>query len=174
MSNDAAHAPTKHHSPADAALMAFEALGRRDVSNAHEIWAEDVEENFLALEMLRGRAATVEHFETMFAAMPDLRIVVEDILEDGRTAVVQWRATGTFTGEPMYGLIATGRRMDVRGVDVVRYNDEGLVARNDIYYDGAAMMRELGVLPPRESPQERVLLGVTNLRTRVSGFLRRR
>jgi hypothetical protein len=38
-------------------------------------------------------------------------------------------------------------------------------------WNEAAMLRQLGVLPERESTQERALLGVSNLRTRVGGML---
>jgi hypothetical protein len=34
--------------------------------------------------------------------------------------VVQWHAAGAFTGGPVQGIAPTGRRVDIRGVDVMK------------------------------------------------------
>jgi hypothetical protein len=54
------------------------------------------------------------------------------------------------------------------GVDVATLDQSGLIVRLDSYYDGAEVMRELGLLPARGSRLERALV-----RT-ASKFRRRR
>ncbi|HLL86199.1 MAG TPA: hypothetical protein VK387_02680 [Thermoleophilaceae bacterium] len=56
------------------------------------------------------------------------------------------------------------------GLNLARFLD-GKVIEEWQEWNEAAMLRQLGVLPERESTQERALLGVSNLRTRVGGML---
>jgi SnoaL-like polyketide cyclase len=80
--------------------------------------------------------------------------------------VVQWSATGTFTGAPFQGIRATGRRVTFRGCDVVEIRD-GLVIDNTIYWDGAAFARAIGMLPQQGSLPDRLLLRGFNAMTRI-------
>jgi predicted ester cyclase len=94
----------------------------------------------------------------LFAAAPDWRIEIENVLDDGdRQAVVQWRGSGTFDGEPFQGIAPTGRRIELRGVDAVRFDADGKVEENTIYYDGAEFARQVGMLPPRGSGAYRAM-----------------
>jgi hypothetical protein len=55
------------------------------------------------------------------------------------------------------GLRATGRVVESAGVDVATLDDRGRIVHLASYYDGAAIIRDLGVLPARGSAAERVL-----------------
>jgi hypothetical protein len=48
-------------------------------------------------------------------------------------------------------------------VDVATVDDEGRIVRLDSYYDGAEIMRSLGLLPRRGSRLERVLVRSASL-----------
>ena len=61
------------------------------------------------------------------AAFPKLRMEPEDILASGDKVVARVRATGTHEGELM-GMPATGRSVDVQPIDVMRFDEDGLVA----------------------------------------------
>jgi hypothetical protein len=98
---------------------------------------------------------------------------VLNVFDDGdRQAVVQWRADGTFTGSPFLGIEATGRRIEIRGVDVMRFDADGKIDENTIYYDGAEFARQLGMLPPRDSAADRLTLSAFNAKTRLARRLR--
>jgi glyoxylase-like metal-dependent hydrolase (beta-lactamase superfamily II) len=78
--------------------------------------------------------------------------------------------TGTFAGPGAWqGLEPTGARLELEGCDVVQVAG-GEIVGNEAYVDGMTIARQLGVLPPRESGQERALTALTNARTR---FVRR-
>jgi steroid delta-isomerase-like uncharacterized protein len=155
------------YDPRERALWAFAQLDRHDLSRASEIWAADAVDDFVAVGVYRGRDAIVGFFEQFFAAFPDLRIEVEDVLtEDGRV-VVRWRACGTFDGEPFLGVVATGRHVELRGIDFVALNEHGLVTENTIYYDGAGFARQIGMLPRSDSPADRKFTGAFNALTRL-------
>jgi steroid delta-isomerase-like uncharacterized protein len=148
----------------DLARGAFEALARRDLDRPEEMWAENAVDHFLPVGDAVGRGAIVAFFREMFAALPDFAIEVERVVANDPMVVVQWHATGTFTGAPFQGIRATGRRISFRGCDVVEVRDR-LVVDNTIYWDGAAFARDVGLLPAKGSLADRLLLGAFNALT---------
>lgn len=124
-------------------------------------------DNFVAVGEVRGHDAIRAFFRETFAAFPDFDIAVDRIVADATSAAVQWHATGTFTGGPFQGILATGRRLKLRGVDVMEVAD-GLIQHNTIYYDGASLARQIGMLPSQGSRADRALVFVFNARSRLS------
>jgi steroid delta-isomerase-like uncharacterized protein len=153
---------------------AFEMLNRRDLSRADEVWGPDTVDHFLPVGAFQGTEAIRGYFEGMFAAVPDFEIEVEDVLAQDNRAVVQWRVTGTFTGAPFLGIEPTGKRIDMRGVDVIEFDDDGRIAHNTIYYDGAEFARQIGMLPARDSTGDRVLTAMFNGATKLRAAVARR
>jgi hypothetical protein len=91
--------------------------------------------------------------------------------EDGAT--ICWRATGTFTGAPWMGIEPTGARIDLPGVDVMRFDADDRVIDNVVYYDGATFAREIGMLPKRDSTADRAMLHAFNAATKAKRRFRR-
>jgi predicted ester cyclase len=60
----------------------------------------------------------------LIAAFPDLRMVPEDVIVSGDKAVARVRVTGTHKG-PFVGISATGRRVEVQLIDIIRFGDDG-------------------------------------------------
>lgn len=163
-------------SPGRLAREVFEALfDRRDVDAARETWSADSVDHFLALGLdARGPEQLAAFFGELLAALPDLKMSIEDVVEDDRHAVVQWSMTGTFEGAPFQGIEPTGGPVALRGCDVMCFTDEGKLERNTIYYDGAEFARQIGMLPPRGSAADRGFLRAHNARVRLARRLRRR
>ena len=59
------------------------------------------------------------------------------------------------------------RRVKLRGVDVMEVAD-GLIQHNTIYYDGASLARQIGMLPFQGSRADRALVFVFNSKSRLS------
>jgi steroid delta-isomerase-like uncharacterized protein len=154
----------------------FEALNGRDLDAAEALWHPDVVDDFVVLGAFRGRRAVRGLFEEIFAAVPDFILAPQEFLGGDEHATVRWRATGTFTGSPFMGIHATGRSVDLRGVDVMRWVD-GLLVHNTIYYDGLAFARQIGLLPTEGSVGDKAVLAAFNAKTdtvsRMSSLLRR-
>ena len=72
----------------------------------------------------------------------------------------------THRGE-IEGLAATGKVVESGGVDVATLDPEGQIAHLVSYYDGAAILRDLGVLPSRGSRAERALVRIASLPARL-------
>ncbi|HEX6421587.1 MAG TPA: ester cyclase, partial [Acidimicrobiales bacterium] len=158
--------------PAAVAREAFDAVIARDPEAIVRLGAPDVRDHVVAVGELRGRREVRRFFEEVFSAFPDFTMTVDRIVSDERTAVVQWHATGTFSGRPFLGAVATGRRVALKGVDVMEI-DAGMIRRNTIYYDGATMARQVGLLPRRDSIADRTVLAAVNVRTRIARVVER-
>ncbi len=162
------------HSPAAIARWSFETLfDGRDIDALRPIWTEDSVDHFLALGVdARGPDQLAVFFRETFAAMPDFKMTIENIVEDDRYATVQWTGSGTFTGEPFQGIEPTGNSISLRGCDVIRFSPEGKLEENTVYYDGAEFARQIGMLPPRDSMADKGMTEafntVTRLRRRIS------
>jgi steroid delta-isomerase-like uncharacterized protein len=151
-------------SPADVAASIFEALQRRDLDAVAGLQHVDVVDDFVAVGVFRGKHAVRGFFEEMFAAVPDLTLTTVRILADGDHATVQWHMAGTFSGGPFQGVHATGRRVELRGVDVMHIVD-GLLVDNTIYYDGLSFARQIGMLPSAGSRGDRAMTAAFNAQT---------
>jgi steroid delta-isomerase-like uncharacterized protein len=163
--------------PSETARETFRVLfDERDLSDPHRFWTDESVYHFMAAgESVRGGEALARWFRELLEAVPDWRMQIENTFDDGdRQAVVQWRGAGTFKGAPFMGIQANGRRIEIRGVDVFRFDADAKVETNTIYYDGAEFARQIGMLPPRGSSLDRGMLAAFNASTRLKQRLRRR
>lgn len=81
-------------------------------------------------------------------AIPDRVDVIEDIIADGNQVGLLFRVTGTHLGD-LYGIPATGRRLDVHEAGIFTLND-GRITASWFMADEAALLKQLGAkLPPR-------------------------
>ena len=94
---------------------------------------------------MTGPAAFAAFQQAYVSAMPDFRIVVEDLIEEDDRVVARWRATGTLTG-PGLGLTPTGKQINLLGVTIARIHD-GQIAEGWNAFDTLAMHQQLGTLP---------------------------
>jgi steroid delta-isomerase-like uncharacterized protein len=112
--------------------------------------------------LARGSAAIRAHVASVQSAFSNLCFELQRAAHGTDFTAGEWTATMTHSGE-LEGLRATGRRVSSAGVDVATLDDQGRISHLVSYYDGAAIMRELGVLPPRGSRLERALARAASL-----------
>ena len=159
-------------SPAEVAAGIFDSVQRRDLDAVARLQHDDVEDDFVAIGVYRGKPAVRGFFEELFAAIPDFTLTTERILAGGDHATAQWRITGTFSGGPFRGVHATGRQIELRGIDVMHIVD-GLLVDNTIYYDMLAFARQIGMLPSAGSRGDRAMTATFNAQTDLRGKLTR-
>jgi steroid delta-isomerase-like uncharacterized protein len=146
----------------------------RDLSDPYRYWTDESVDHFLAAgRSVRGAQDLAQWFRDVFAAFPDWKLEVENTVDDGdRQVVVQWHATATFTGAPFLDIEPNGRRIDVRGCDVIVLDENDKVVTNTVYYDAAEYARQIGMLPARDSAADRAMTaafnGLTKLRRRFA------
>ena len=88
----------------------------------------------------------VKGLVSMFrSAMPDLRVVIEDMIagEDGKVAV-RYTLEGTHEGE-LFGVPPTGKRLSIKSISVERVS-EGKIREHWRITDSLDMMQQLGVM----------------------------
>ena len=146
----------------------FAALNDRDLDRAVKCWvptggveAAPGNRDLSVPEGLRG------FFEPLFGAMGEWKLeVLETTAQDDRV-VVHWRATAGFTGPGRFdGFRPTGAGGEVTGLDQLTVKD-GLILRNDAYFDGMELARAIGLMPPVGSRPDKGMKAMINLQTRL-------
>jgi len=151
----------------------FDALGRRDIEAAAELWSEDGVADIVPLGVLRGRAEITELFGDLFAAVPDLETTVIRVLAGEHEAAIEWRMDGHFTGQPFQGVQATGKWVELRGMDLIRIAD-GKNTFAAAYYDGMSFARQIGLMPAQDSGSERAMKAALNAATKLRRTIKTR
>jgi steroid delta-isomerase-like uncharacterized protein len=105
--------------------------------------------DFVEHEEFPGIPQTREGVKQFFAmlrgAFPDVTMTPEHIVAEGDIAVGNVRVRGTHQGEFM-GIPATGRSIDVREVDVVRFDGE-IAVEHWGAFDALHLLEQLGASP---------------------------
>jgi steroid delta-isomerase-like uncharacterized protein len=157
--------------PRDAASVAreyFEAVAARDLEAMVAPWRPGALDVIHGVVEMRVPEDLRAWFGNLFAAFPDFRFEILEIVASGEKAAVRWHATGTFDGSGRFeGLDPNGASVDLEGCDVLTVRD-GRIVRNDAYMNGAEMARQLGALPPAGSAPEKAMTAALNLKTRLT------
>ena len=134
--------------------MDLEATARRfyDLINSGDLdaFGDALADDFIEHEETPGLEPTKEGVLTFFrmyrGALPDMRMEPQDVLVSGDKVAARARVTGTHQGEFM-GMPATGKRIDIQLIDILRFGDDGLAQEHWGVIDALAMMQQLGAVP---------------------------
>jgi steroid delta-isomerase-like uncharacterized protein len=130
----------------------------RDADRIASFFSEDaVYDDRGAGAVARGREAIRDHAARVHAGFPDLHFELVRAAHGESFSAGEWRSRMTHGGV-FEGLAATGRTVESAGVDVATLDGEDRIVHLASYYDGAAIMRDLGLLPARDSRTERALV----------------
>ena len=146
----------------------FDAVIARDPDAMAEHWAEEGIEEILPVGIFRGPQEVKEWFTELFTAVPDFDMTLDRVLAQENNVLVQWRASGDFSGGPLMGIEPTGRRIELRGLDWLEVEGDKVV-RNTAFADGAALARGMGLLPPQDSAAEKAMFTAFNAFTKARG-----
>jgi steroid delta-isomerase-like uncharacterized protein len=125
-----------------------EAWNAHDADGVAACYAEDAVLYDVGLpEPLQGRAAIRDSVAGYMAAFSDFRAVdVGDPIVSGNRAAQEWKVTGTHDGELM-GIPPTGKKATTYGCGTAEFGEDGLIHRAGNYWNAAALLQQLGVLP---------------------------
>jgi steroid delta-isomerase-like uncharacterized protein len=112
-------------------------------------------------ELHEGAAGIRAYYTRLLAALPDLAIAVERRHVTTDDVILEVTITGTHRGA-WRGLPATGRRVRIPLCAVYTFDDAGKLAGERIYYDRAAILRQLGLFREPSSPLGRSLTVLTH------------
>jgi steroid delta-isomerase-like uncharacterized protein len=118
-----------------------------DLSVIDELFSADYEDHDAAAQTgASGLEAARLFIEMVRAAIADLHVAIEDQYTEGSTVTTRWTATGTHEGALM-GVPASHRRVEVSGISIDRFDEEGRFAEGWGNWDGIALLRQVGALP---------------------------
>jgi serine phosphatase RsbU (regulator of sigma subunit) len=75
------------------------------------------------------------------SAFPDLRLIIEEQIAEGDKVVSRGTIRGTHQGE-FRGMAPTGEEVDIRGMAVFRFSEEGKVVESWDSYDQLSLLRQ--------------------------------
>lgn len=98
----------------------------------------------------KGKGELRERFARELTALSDISFHVESYVEQGDLFADEFILAGTHTGPVLLPdgteLPATGRRVEIKCMEMVQVRDGRMVLDN-LYYDNVAVLIQLGVLP---------------------------
>ncbi len=128
-----------------------DAQSRRDANAEAALYAQDaVRYNPMTPERLKGREAIRKWSEDSLKAFSDINIRPLNINAKGDTVAAEWVVTGRHTGAfelPTGTLAPTNRQVTIRGASFLRFNREGLISEERLYFDMASFLQQLGLKP---------------------------
>lgn len=146
----------------------FSAAAERDVEGMVSCWRAGGVDRMVGREALLAPDGVRGYFIELFAAMPDFRMEVAELIAEGDRAVVRWTATATFAGPgTIDGVHPTGARVAFEGVDILQVQGDEIV-HNDAFVDESTVARQLGLLPAEGSTAQARITAAFNTRTRIA------
>jgi steroid delta-isomerase-like uncharacterized protein len=120
-----------------------------DLDGVIELYADDAVQ-IMPDGTFEGRNAIGERLAKELTAFPDLHHRVISFVEQDDAFADEWVFVGTHTGALLLPdgteLPPTGKRVEVRGMELVELRAGKIVADN-LYYDNLAIAAQLGLLP---------------------------
>ena len=122
----------------------WDAWEQGNVELLDELLAPEYINHTLAAPDLPPGPEGVKEVVSMFrGAMPDLRVVIEDMIAEGDKVATRYALEGTHRGE-LFGAAPTGRQLSIKSITMERVS-EGKIIEHWRVTDEVGMMRQLGV-----------------------------
>lgn len=130
----------------DTTRRAYELINAGDIDGFGDLMADDFVEHEETPGLAPTKDGVLDFFRMYRTAFPDLRMDPEEVLVSGDKTVTRARATGTHQGELM-GMPPTGKSVDVKLIDIMQFNDAGMIREHWGLVDMLSMMQQLGAIP---------------------------
>jgi steroid delta-isomerase-like uncharacterized protein len=117
-----------------------------DLALLDELLAPDYVNHTPATPDLPTDPEGVKGVVSMFrGGIPDLKVVIEDMIAEGDKVATRYTLEGTHEGE-LFGVPPTGQRLSIKSMTVERVS-EGKIRDHWRVTDSLEMMQQLGVVP---------------------------
>jgi steroid delta-isomerase-like uncharacterized protein len=125
----------------------FSVFEQGNIDLLDELLAPDYVNHTPATPDLPTGPEGVKGVVSMFrSAMPDLKVVIEDMIAEGDKVATRYTLEGTHEGE-LFGVPPTGQLLSIKSFTVERVSD-GKIRDHWRVSDNLDMMQQLGILPP--------------------------
>jgi steroid delta-isomerase-like uncharacterized protein len=120
-----------------------------DLDAVMDLYAEDAVQ-LMPDGTFEGRSAIRERLAQELNGFSDVAHRVESFVEQGDAFADEWTFVGTHTGAVALPdgsqLPPTGKRVEIRGMELVQVRD-GRIVIDNLYYDNMAVLAQLGLVP---------------------------
>jgi steroid delta-isomerase-like uncharacterized protein len=117
----------------------FAAAARGNVDEVLTYWADDgVMYDWTLDRVIRGWAELHPYLVIYFAAFPSNTFAPTHVHVDGSTVVVEWASTATHDGD-FFGIPASGRSYNLRGVDIFEVANGKIQVERSFYGNGTLL-----------------------------------
>lgn len=104
---------------------------------------DDFIRNLNGIDVAHGPLELEAHINIYFKAFPNLTIQLDDIYSQDQNVIATWTFTGTNTAE-FAEFAATGKKTEVNGVTILKFNKEGKMVREDTFYNELYLLQQMG------------------------------
>jgi steroid delta-isomerase-like uncharacterized protein len=125
-------------------LRLFDEVMKGNLAIADELITEDYAQHSV-FDIPNGREGFKQFFMAFAAAVPDAQFVIDDVIAEGDKVVTRFTVNGTQTGA-LQGILPTGKKFSMKGIDIFRVVDGKVVEHWDAV-DQLGMLQQLGVIP---------------------------
>ena len=120
-----------------------------DLDSIMDLYAEDAVQG-MPDGVYTGRSAIRDRLAQELGSLSNIDWTVDSYLEQDDLFADEWTIVGTHTGPLTLPdgtqLAPTGRRIQIKGMELVRMRDGEIVVDN-LYYDNLSLAAQLGLLP---------------------------
>ena len=102
---------------------------------------------------VRGVQTVRENIVWFHNVFPDLTCTIEDQVAEGEKVVSRYTIRGTHQGEEFFGVLATGRRIEMRGIQIDCF-EGGKLVEERAEFDLLGVLQQLGAIPESEQSEE--------------------
>ncbi|GAB2979182.1 ester cyclase [Frigoribacterium salinisoli] len=128
-------------------------LAAKDVSRLTEGFHRDVVDHDPAPDQAPGVEGIQQFWTEFFTAFPDVTLEADPIVADDEHVTAVFTISGTHTG-PFQGHPGTGNAFTVRGIQVARFDEDGLIVERWGSTDQAGLMQQLGLADDPETSDD--------------------
>jgi steroid delta-isomerase-like uncharacterized protein len=125
---------------------AYERINSGDVDGFGGMVADDFIEREETPGFAPTKDGTLEFFRMILTAFPDMHMKVEDVIAERDKTVARVTVTATHQGE-FLGVPASGNAVNVGLIDIMRFDDRGLVCEHWGVMDMLSLMQQIGAVP---------------------------
>ena len=124
-----------------------EIFNEKRIDRAGELVTQDYVDHAALPGQAPGLEGAKQKWAMYSAAIPDLRVTIDEMVAEGDRVAARWTAEGTHQGE-LLGVPPTGRHIRWSGISICRMA-EGKLAEQFERWDRLDLMQQLGVIPAR-------------------------
>jgi steroid delta-isomerase-like uncharacterized protein len=136
---------TATHDNKASLVRAYEVMSSGNLNDMDEFIAADYVNHNPSDPTSTGREGLRALFAEIRSGFSDFRIHVHDVITEDDIVVARVTFSGTHTGS-FAGAPATGKPINMTGIDIIRYRDGKAVERWG-EFDNLSLLQQLGVIP---------------------------